>query len=198
MEYKNCSLAYWGEPDIELTFCENKYENKYIAEYYNSMSAISYMIVGIILYLYKKREAGIWSFFLGIGTFVMHSTLRFYGKWMDEVSMLMLEMVAVKNIMKQNHLFIDYASFLIFVLYFLVDNSFFFIGMFFGLLLFLGYKTRDKLKETSILCYTFLMVVSIICWGIDQIFCGSLNNYNFHALWHVGTSLAILFGMLSL
>ena len=50
MEYKNCSLAYWGEPDIELTFCENKYENKYIAEYYNSMSAISYMIVGIILY----------------------------------------------------------------------------------------------------------------------------------------------------
>ena len=70
--------------------------------------------------------------------------------------------------------------------------------MFFSLLLYLGYKTRDKLKEASIICYTFLMVVSIICWGIDQLFCDNLNNYNFHALWHVGTSLAILFGMLSL
>jgi len=198
MEYKNCSVAYWGEPDIELKFCENKYETPYIAEYYNSMTAISYMIVGVILYYYKKRESGIWSFLLGIGTFVMHSTLRYYGKWMDEVSMLMLEMVAIKSIMKHCDVYIDYFSLLVFVLYFLINNSYFFIGMFFGLLLFLGYKTRNKIKETSIICYTLLMTISIIFWIIDQTLCGYFDNYNFHALWHVGTSLAILFGLLAL
>ena len=75
------------------------------------MTAISYMIVGFILYYYKKREAGIWSFLLGIGTFIMHSTLRYYGKWMDEVSMLMLEMVAIKSVMKHYDVYIDYLSF---------------------------------------------------------------------------------------
>lgn len=198
MEYKNCSVAYWGEPDIELKFCENKYENMYIAEYYNSMTAISYTIVGLILYLNKKREAGFWSFFLGIGTFVMHSTLRYYGKWMDEVSMLMLEMVAIKSLMVQYDVYIDYVSFFIFVLYFLINNSYFFIMMFFGLLLFIGYKTRDKFYENNILCYTLLMTLSIICWGVDQMLCGYFDSYNFHALWHVGTSLAILFGMMAL
>lgn len=198
MEYNNCSLAYWGEPDIELKFCENKYENMYIAEYYNSMTAISYMIVGLILYLNERREAGFWSFFLGIGTFIMHSTLRYYGKWMDEVSMLMLELVAVKTIIPHYDLYIQYLSGLIFFLYFFIDNSYFFIAMFFGLLLFLGYKTRDKLRETNIICYTFLMTLSIIFWGLDQLFCDYIVNYNFHALWHVGTALAILFGFLSL
>jgi len=198
MEYKNCSVAYWGEPDIELTFCENKYESTYIAEYYNSMTAISYMIVGIILYLNKKREAGIWSFFLGIGTFVMHSTLRYYGKWMDEVSMLMLELVAIKTIIPEYGMFIEYLSSLIFFLYFFMDNSYFFIVMFFGLLLFLGYKTRDKFYEKNILCYTFLMTLSIVFWGLDQLFCDYFIGYHFHALWHVGTSLAILFGILAL
>jgi|UniRef100_A0A6C0C203 hypothetical protein len=198
MEYKNCSVAYWGEPDIELKFCENKYETPYIAEYYNSMTAISYMIVGFILIFNKRREAGIWTIFLGIGTFVMHTTLRYYGKWMDEVSMLMLEMVAIKRVMIQYDVYIDYLSFFVFILYFFINNSHFFIVMFFGLLLFIGHKTYYKLKESGILCYTFLMTVSILFWIIDQLFCDYSSNYNFHALWHVGTALAILFGMLAI
>ena len=40
-DYKNCSVAFWGEPDIELKFCEDKYQTPYIAEYYNSLSSIS-------------------------------------------------------------------------------------------------------------------------------------------------------------
>ncbi len=198
MEYKNCSSAYWGEPDIELNFCENKYDNQYIAEYYNSMSAISYMIVGLILFFNKKKEAGIWTIILGIGTFIMHATLRYYGKWMDEISMLMLEMVGIKSLFRFKKKRIDYISLLIFVLYFLINSAIYFISIFFVLLLIIGYKTRDKLKDIKIKMYTFLMTISLIFWGIDILLCGYVNKYNFHALWHVGTSLAILFGFLSL
>ena len=198
MEYKNCSLAYWGEPDIELKFCENKYNNVYIAEYYNSMSAISYMIVGLILFFNKKKEAGIWTIILGIGTFIMHATLRYYGKWMDEVSMLMLEMVGIKSLVSLKKKWVDYISLLIVVLYFFINSAIYFISIFFGGLLIIGYNTRDKLNDVKIIMYTFLMTISLIFWGIDLLFCDYFNNYNFHALWHVGTALAILFGFLSL
>ena len=99
-EYKNCSVAFWGEPDIGLQFCEDKYQTPYIAEYYNSMSAISYMIVGFLLWLYKKREIGAWVFLLGIGTFLMHTTLRYYGQWCDELSILMIESIGLKKLKK--------------------------------------------------------------------------------------------------
>ena len=39
---------FWGKPDVSVSFCEEKYVvSDYIAEYYNSMTAISYMIVGL-------------------------------------------------------------------------------------------------------------------------------------------------------
>ena len=197
-KYNNCSVAYWGEPDIHLKFCEEKYSTPYIAEYYNSMSAISYMIVGCLLCLYKKREIGLWVFLLGVGTFIMHSTLRYYGQWCDEISMLMVEAVSIKKLkkLKNHNIFVCIILFL----YMYFQSSIFFLTTFFGLLLWIGYLCVDKLKNRNvkIVIYTFLMVFSFIFWLFDQFLCGVFPNINFHALWHVGTSLAILFGFLSI
>ena len=42
---------FWGKPDVSVSFCEEKYVvSDYIAEYYNTMSALSYVIVGIYLF----------------------------------------------------------------------------------------------------------------------------------------------------
>ena len=42
---------YWGTPDVSVSFCEDKYVvSNYIAEYYNTMSALSYVIVGLIFF----------------------------------------------------------------------------------------------------------------------------------------------------
>ena len=46
---------YWGNPDASVSFCEDKYNVlPYVAEYYNTMSAISYLIVGLILKNFTK------------------------------------------------------------------------------------------------------------------------------------------------
>ena len=48
---------YWGKPDSTISFCEDKYNVlPYVAEYYNTMSAISYLIVGLILRNFTKLK----------------------------------------------------------------------------------------------------------------------------------------------
>ena len=48
---------FWGTPDVSVVFCENKYNvSNYIAEYYNTMSALSYVIVGLLFYKTKLRK----------------------------------------------------------------------------------------------------------------------------------------------
>ena len=62
---------FWGTPDVSVSFCEDKYVvSNYIAEYYNTMSALSYVIVGLIfsrtrlkrlskIILYKKNKISV-------------------------------------------------------------------------------------------------------------------------------------------
>ena len=48
---------YWGNPDASVSFFEDKYNVlPYVAEYYNTMSAISYLIVGLILRNFTKLK----------------------------------------------------------------------------------------------------------------------------------------------
>ena len=56
---------YWGNPDASVSFCEDKYNVlPYVAEYYNTMSAISYLIVGLILKNFIKLKKNIMLFLL--------------------------------------------------------------------------------------------------------------------------------------
>ena len=67
---------FWGKPDASVDFCEDKYiKNDYIAEYYNTLSAFAYILVGTFYYKTKLKKIGLSIIFLGIGTTVLHSTL---------------------------------------------------------------------------------------------------------------------------
>ena len=64
---------FWGEPDSSVHFCEDKYAtNDYVAEYYNTLSAFSYILVGMFYYKTKLKKIGVSIIFLGIGTGVLH------------------------------------------------------------------------------------------------------------------------------
>ena len=42
---------YWGESDSSITFCEDKYVvSEYIAEYYNTLTAAAYIIIGCLFF----------------------------------------------------------------------------------------------------------------------------------------------------
>ena len=48
-------VKYWGEYDSSVIFCEDKYTHSpYIAEFYNTISGLSYLLVGYVLSKYKN------------------------------------------------------------------------------------------------------------------------------------------------
>ena len=119
---------YWGNPDVSVHFCEDKYKvSNYVAEYYNTLSAISYILVGILLYNTKLKEIALSTIMLGIGTGILHSTLRYYGQWLDELSMLVLSFFLIKRLRKCElkkkptfFLFILFFIYFVFVNYFII------------------------------------------------------------------------------
>ena len=91
---------YWGTPDVSVSFCEDKYiVSNYIAEYYNTLSAFAYILVGTFYYKTKLKKIGLSIIFLGIGTTVLHSTLRYYGQILDEGGMLVLSFNIINKIL---------------------------------------------------------------------------------------------------
>lgn len=195
---------YWGEPDASVSFCEKKYEvTKYIAEYYNTMSAFSYIIVGMLFYFTKIKYLSHILLSMGIGTMILHGTLRYYGQWMDEISMVTLSFYIIKFLrfelykQKTKNLFL----YLFLFGYFLFYNYFlYFFGIFTCLQIYI-YKLaqlkrnkKNKLEGFLIKGYILSLSIAIICWLLDQVACNLVRPYQFHAIWHVGTALAILFG----
>ena len=40
-----------------------------------------------------------------------------------------------------------------------------------------------------------LLLLSGICWVLDQLFCEYVREYQLHAVWHAGTALSMLLGL---
>ena len=84
-------MGFWGEKDTSISFCEEPYKKShYIAEYYNSLSGLIYIIVGLTFLKTRVRNMGYTLISLGAGTFFLHSTQKWQGQWLDELSMLLL------------------------------------------------------------------------------------------------------------
>ena len=50
---------YWGKEDTSVHFCEQKYAvSPYISEWYNTWSALSYVIVGLYFIRTRLDEVG--------------------------------------------------------------------------------------------------------------------------------------------
>ena len=196
--YNNCSAHFWGNPDTELKFCEAKYQNKYIAEYYNTFSALSYIIVGYLLYLKNAKDVGYVVMFLGLGTMIMHATLRWYGQWLDEISMLIIECFSIREI-TGHYENMNMLCVIRVLLYIWFQDMRYFVTMFIVMLGLIGYLTRDMLfNDNNIILYTIAMSIACACWLLDQFACYYVRDYQLHAIWHVGTALAIYFGFTSL
>tara|TARA_X000000950_G_C13326466_1_gene422820 strand:- start:1 stop:255 length:255 start_codon:yes stop_codon:yes gene_type:complete len=76
--FNNETNYFWGKPDISVKFCEKKYDTVFwIAEFYNTISAIIYILIGFFYYSKKLRTIAQITFFMGISTMIMHGTLRY-------------------------------------------------------------------------------------------------------------------------
>ena len=195
---------FWGKPDVSVSFCEEKYVvSDYIAEYYNTMSALAYVIVGIFFYKTRLKKLSIIMILLGLGTALLHGTLRFYGQWFDEISMLILSFFIIKEIRRErfnkrtNNLYL-----LALILPYFVFERFFcyFFLVFCSLQIYIYLIARKKIKKYTleyylIKSYSIILLLSGICWVLDQLFCEYVRNYQLHAVWHAGTALSLLLGL---
>ena len=195
---------FWGKPDVSVSFCEDKYVvSDYIAEYYNTMSALAYVIVGIFFFRTRLKKLSIIMILLGLGTALLHGTLRFYGQWLDETSMLILSFFIIKEIRKErfnkktNNLYL-----LALILPYFVFERFFcyFFLVFCSLQIYIYLIARKKIKKYTleyylIKSYSIILLISGICWLLDQLFCEYVRDYQLHAVWHAGTALSMLLGL---
>ena len=196
---------YWGPEDTSVHFCENKYEHVFwIAEFYNTISCLFYILVGLLLWKFQKQKTiGITIICIGIGSSVLHMTMRFYGQWLDEMSMLALSFYGIKKIKKSLS---DYLLIPIFSLYYYFNEYFIYFFVFFaGSQLYLAYESVKLLKNRQysmkkkilIILYIQFFLMGVICWFFDQYYCEDLRSYNLHACWHLFTSLSALCGFIT-
>ena len=193
----NHSIFYWGQPDITIRFCEKKYiQSEWIAEYTNTISAIPYILFGSFFLVTKIKNIGISMIFLGLSTMIMHTTLRYYGQWLDECSMLIISYSAIQlihtNLSNKGY----YAIIFIYILtkeYFIL----FFIG-FACMQLYIAFKTyQKKLYKSHIIfikLYIICFAIGSICWLVDQFLCENIENMPFHAAWHILSAFGMFYG----
>ena len=196
---------YWGYPDATVHFCEDKYNVlPYVAEYYNTMSAISYLIVGLILRNFTKlKKISNSILFLGVGTMLLHGTLRRYGQWVDECGMLSFSYDVIVEFRRRRNKTTNNLYFVFLIgTYFLLVKFHFFVLLFLGLQLYILFLSNKSYKNTRekllIQSYGVVFIISMILWVLDQFYCSYTKNLQFHALWHVGTIISILLGCLTL
>ena len=92
-------IYFWGEEDASIHFCEDKYVLvSWIAEYYNTLSSLFYVIVGLMFLKTRISNLGKCLILVGIGAFALHMTLRKYAQMIDELSMLVLSFDAIRNV----------------------------------------------------------------------------------------------------
>ncbi len=190
----NCS-NYWGEPDGSIDFCEKNYEkNMYIAEYWNTISASVYFLIGMLWIFTKYKKMALSFMFLSLGTAVWHGTLRYWGQWMDEVGMLILSFNFIQSI----HPTVNNGWLVILIsIYFAFQDIFFIFGGLFVVLqiyIWLCGRYMRVSSEGDFKIYNGILLVSGILWVIDTFLCDT-KGVNCHALWHITTGLGAHFGM---
>ena len=198
---------YWGEPDSSVSFCEDKYiESDYIAEYYNTLSAISYIIIGCIYLHTRLKEIGYVTITMGVGTCLLHGTLRYYGQWLDELTMLTLSFFIINRIRIINKICKISKLYLYFLIifYFVFQKEHIVFLVIFTFMQIYTYSIitipNDSLKKHSIIVslYSNIFLFSSVCWICDQIFCDYVKHLYLHAVWHIGTALSLGIGLLCL
>ena len=195
-------MYYWGLPDASVEFCEDKYVvTSWIGEYYNTLSSLCYILVAVFFLSTKVKKIA-WSVIgIGVGSMLLHGTLRYYGQWLDELSMLITSFNSLYYIrpnIKEIFFVKEILLPLIIITYFIFHNVFIIFFICFSLLnLTLLYLTA---KDSSVLGKLYILSFGggFMCWTLDKFGCIFFKDYYFHAWWHVLSSIGILFALLEL
>jgi len=197
-------MVFWGEKDSTISFCEGAYvKSDYIAEYYNSLTGLIYSLLGIYFLKTKLWRMSYTLIFLGIGTVLLHATQRWYGQYIDELSMLYLSFQIIEYLRMKQHKSTSQLWIPLGLSIYLHNYNLIFLFIFSACqayILFYLKKPRPHMhcEITAAVynyMYKYLFLFSLLLWLLDHIFCEHIQPYYLHAWWHIGTGLSIFFGL---
>lgn len=195
---------------MSINFCEIDYaHHPYIVEYYNTLSNIPMIVLGIYgTYYYHKlhhlyNTRFIILTIIGIGSFLFHATMSRLGQLLDELPMLWLNTLLLYEIYKIYgnryicfkflHLltliislfYIYQGTYSIFLFYFAMTGCF----VFFIPILHKKKETSRALLTTSLVLFS----IGFVCWLLDYFCCFYVYNYYLHARWHILCAFAVYY-----
>lgn len=192
-------MGYYETVTSTIDWCEPNYTHSYyIAEFYNSLSNIVFILSGIAGVVLSRKlgyEAVFWvqymcNIVIGIGSFAFHATLQYNGQQMDELSMVFTIIFYIMLIQKSRLLSIALTvySCVFSVLYYNYPwptlFQIHFILWYITALVLHYLRLKDGL-DYIVYGYVSSVVIGFFFWNLDFHFCEELHWLKGHAIWHI-------------
>jgi dihydroceramidase len=218
--------SFWDPVTSTIDWCEENYAvTPYIAEFWNTISNLAYIILGLYgLHQSWNHEKRFKVTFLclilvGVGSIFFHATLKWEGQLSDEIAMLMATLstlyllLSTKNIGSVRRYILIGGLFLIFVvfviIYIFLQWALLFQVGWVSLVIVVVYRFMKLIQQMEIAVQRYYRIITIIfvlaamMWLIEQLTCTSfpiVKLLKLHALfWHIGTAIgayAVMIGCL--
>jgi len=210
--------GYWGARTSAVDWCEANYTWSYfIAEFFNTITSLPAAILALnSIYLtykygYSKRffVVNMMIAMVGFGSAAFHGSLLWTGQILDELPMVyaslsflyaLLEMEADKKpVYKYSaHYLLAFAAIFTAVYLYLPDFFIFFLVAYILCILTLVYHLTKIYRRPTTLFHQKAFIVGSMglyiggwtfFWIPEVLFCNKLQSFNFHAWWHVTSTL---------
>jgi len=212
------AVGYWGKRTSALDWCEPNYTwSYYIAEFFNTITSLPAAFLAFYgLYLtykygYGKRFILVNAMvaMVGIGSAAFHGTLLYTGQIFDELPMVYTSLSLLYVVLELESkgkpvykylapILLGYSAlFTAVYLYLPSFFIFFLIGYICGILT-LVYRCSVIFRKPGTVYHQKAFIIASICfyiggwlffWIPEVAFCDTLQSYNFHAWWHVTSTL---------
>lgn len=210
--------GFWGTRTSAVDWCEANYTwSYYVAEFFNTFTSLPAAFLALnSMYLtykygYSKRffVVNMMVAMVGIGSAAFHGTLLWTGQILDELPMVyaslaflyaVLEMEADKKpVYKYSaHSLIAFAMIFTGVYLYLPDFFIFFLVAYILCILTLVYHCSKIYRRPTTLTHQKVFIVGsmasyiggwLFFWVPEVLFCNQLQSFNFHAWWHVTSTI---------
>jgi len=212
------AIGYWGKRTSALDWCEPNYTwSFYIAEFFNTITSLPaaflsfYAIYLTYKYGYGKRFLLVNAMvaMVGLGSAAFHGTLLYMGQIFDELPMIYTSLAILYVILEMESegkpvykylapILLSYSALFTAVYLYLPSFFIFFLLGYIGAILILVYRCSVIFRKPDTLFHQKVFIVASVCcyiggwlffWVPEVAFCDALQPYNFHAWWHVTSTL---------
>jgi len=219
-------IGYWGNRTSAVDWCEPNYNwNFYIAEFFNTITSIpaAFLALRSLYFTYKygydKRYiiVNLLVMMVGLGSASFHGTLLYTGQIMDELPMVYASLSLLYTVLEMEStekkpiykyltpLILLFCGIFTAVYLYLPEFFIFFLVAYILCILTLIYNCIIIFKKPDTLLHQKIFIVLaagsyvggwLFFWVPEVVACETLKDYNFHAWWHVTSTIGAFFFVL--